>query len=75
MEISAAALITIANWVEDGDDLLPVQVHRCPPGFAREWAAGDVLATQGDAHIHVDAGGVIKEVVPLSVVVAAAATR
>jgi hypothetical protein len=69
MEISASALRTIADWAVAGDDFLPVQLHSCPSGYARRWALGDVLATQGDAHIQVDAGGAIKEVVPLAVVV------
>jgi hypothetical protein len=69
MEISAAALKTIADWTEDGDDLLPVQLYACPPGYTRGWALGDVLATQGDAHMQVDAGDAIKDVVPLAGVV------
>ncbi len=75
MEISAAALGTIADWAVAGDDFLPVQLHDRPLGYARGWAPRDVPAIQGDAHIHVDAGGAIKEVVPLAVVVADRAAR
>ncbi len=75
MEISAAALGTITDWAVTGDDFLAVQLHSGPPGYERGWARGDVPATQEDAHIHVDAGGAIEEVVPLAVVVADHAQR
>jgi hypothetical protein len=35
-----------------------------PVSYALGWQAGDVLATQGDAYIHVDPLGTIKQCVP-----------
>ncbi|MGI8429289.1 MAG: hypothetical protein ACR2OB_08285 [Solirubrobacteraceae bacterium] len=59
-----AALKTIADWAVDGDDFLPVRLYDRPTSWSREWNPGDVLGTQGDAHIHVDAGGTVMDVVP-----------
>jgi hypothetical protein len=63
VESSGAAPRTIAAWTMDGEGFLEVRLHDRPPAYARGWASGDVLATQGDAHIHVDVGGAVKEVV------------
>jgi hypothetical protein len=41
-----------------------VTVYDRAPAYALDWKAGDVLATQGDAHIHVAPNGRIKAVVP-----------
>jgi hypothetical protein len=64
MEVSGAALKTIARWAEEGERFVVVTLHDHASGYVAGWEAGDILATQGDAHIHVDVRGLVKETVP-----------
>jgi hypothetical protein len=71
MEITAAALRTIDRWAEEGEDFLPVELRCDRPAYVGTWAPGDIVATQGDAHVHVvDAGGQVKEDVPPALILA-----
>lgn len=64
MEVSGAALETIARWAVEGGAYLPITLHHCPTTYVVGWEDLDILATQGDAEIHVDARGLIKDAVP-----------
>ncbi len=64
VRLTAEQVETVASWSVGGPDLVAVTVFGEAPDYAREWEAGDVLATQGDAHIHVGPSGRIKDVVP-----------
>jgi hypothetical protein len=67
---SGAALKRIAQWAEDGQDFMPVILYDQPTHYVAGWDKGDIVATQGDAHIHVDSHGVVKDVVPNDTVAA-----
>lgn len=54
----------VARWAEDGEDFTSLLLFDSPPGFAHAWADGDLIAIQGDAHIHIDRAGRVKEAVP-----------
>jgi hypothetical protein len=64
IEISAAQAEVIAAWSQQGAYFAPLVVYTVPPSYAHNWKDGDVLVTQGDAHLHVGSGGVVKDVVP-----------
>jgi hypothetical protein len=64
IESSAAALKAISDLAIEGNELVSVRLHDSPLGYSGDWAPGDALARKGDAHIHVDAEGNVKEVVP-----------
>jgi hypothetical protein len=49
-------------------------LHDEPTGYVSDWEDGDVLATQGDAHIHVGADGLVKDAVLDDLVVSLGAT-
>jgi hypothetical protein len=54
----------IARWVADGPGFVTPELYVTPPRFAHDWAPGDVLIVQGDAHLHLDTQGNVKEAVP-----------
>lgn len=62
--VSAEQVRAIAAWSDVGADFLPLRVHTTRPRFARSWDHGDILVTQGDAHIHVGGNGLVNEAVP-----------
>jgi len=62
--LTAAQIDVVGRWTERGPDLVTVVVHAAPPSYAREWETGDVIATQGDAFVHVGSGGAVKDAVP-----------
>jgi hypothetical protein len=62
--VSGAGLKTIAQWAADGEDFLTVTLFDQPTHYVADWVEGDIVAIQGDAHIHVDRHGVVKDVVP-----------
>ena len=64
IEMTAAQAEVIAAWSERGESFVPLVVHPVAPSYARAWKRGDLLITQGDAHLHVDATGTVKDVVP-----------
>lgn len=64
IEMTAAQAEVIAAWSERGEWFVPLVVHAVPPSYAQDWTEGDLLVTQGDAHLHVDTVGAAKEVVP-----------
>ena len=64
IEMTAAQAQVIAAWSEQGESFVRLVVYSVPPSYARQWQAGDVLVTQGDAHLHVDAAGAMKDIVP-----------
>lgn len=61
---TAAQIDVVGRWTERGPDLLKVVVHAAPPRYLREWETGDVIATQGDAFVHVGSDGAVKDAVP-----------
>ena len=64
IEVTAAQAEVIAAWSEQGEHFVPLVLHTVPPSYAHHWKDGDVLVTQGDAHLHLGSTGVIKGVVP-----------
>lgn len=62
--LTAAQIDVVGRWAESGPDFLSVVVHAAPPGYARKWETGDVIATQGDAFVHLGPGGIVKDAVP-----------
>jgi hypothetical protein len=64
IEMTAAQAEVIAAWSEQGRGFLPLVLHSVSPSYAHDWDDGDVLVTQGDAHLQVGSAGVVKEVVP-----------
>lgn len=70
MEVKGAALQVIARWAAEGEGFVDVTLHTQPTRYIAGWEDGDVLATQGDAHIHVDCHGSVKDVVPDDLVAA-----
>ncbi len=62
--MTAAQAEVIAAWSEQGEGFLPLVLHTLPPSYVHDWKGGDVLVTQGDAHLHVGSVGVVKDVVP-----------
>jgi hypothetical protein len=64
IEMTAAQAEVIAAWSEQGESFVPLVVLALPPTYARHWKEGDLLVTQGDAHLHIDTTGAVKEVVP-----------
>jgi hypothetical protein len=65
VDISGASLKTIAAWADEGEDLQLVTLYERRVSYVDDWADGDVVATQGDAYIHVDVHGLVKEIVPV----------
>jgi hypothetical protein len=64
IESTGAALRAVPDWAVEGDEFVLVRLHDSPLGYSGAWAPGDVLAIQGDAHLHVGVDGTIKDVVP-----------
>jgi len=64
VEVSGAALKTISRWAAKGEGFADVTLHDRPATYVVGWEDGDILATQGDAHVHLDARGVVKNAVP-----------
>jgi len=64
VRMTAEQVEAVASWSVGGPEFVAVLVHGCAPAYALDWKDGDVLATQGDAHIHVAPNGRIKDVVP-----------
>ena len=51
-EMTAAQAEVIAAWSEQGESFVPLVLHAFPPRYASDWKKGDLLVTQGDAHLH-----------------------
>ena len=64
VELPAAQVVAIAAWTEDGDEFVRLTVYATRPAFAAAWDTGDVVVTQGDAHLHLGSTGVVREAVP-----------
>jgi hypothetical protein len=64
IEMTAAQAEVIATWSERGEHFLPLVLHAFPPSYAFDWSEGDLLVTQGDAHLHLASSGRVKDVVP-----------
>jgi hypothetical protein len=64
IEMTAAQAEVIAAWSEQGEAFLPLVLHAPPPSYVHDWNDGDLLVTQGDAHLYVGSSGVVKEIVP-----------
>ena len=64
VEMTAAQAAAIAGWAEDGEAFVALTLHTTRPSFATAWNAGDVLVTQGDAHLHIAPTGAVREAVP-----------
>jgi hypothetical protein len=62
--MTAAQAEVVAAWSERGEHFLPLVLHALPPSYARDWNEGDLLVTQGDAHLHLGSSGRVKDVVP-----------
>lgn len=62
--VSEAALKTIARWAADGKCFVSVTLYDRSTRCVSDWEEGDIVATQGDAHIHVDGHGSVKDAVP-----------
>jgi hypothetical protein len=65
-EITAEQAAVVASWAEQGHAFLSLVLHVRPPSYARDWADRDLLVTQGDAYIHIDSLGRVKDAVPPS---------
>jgi len=74
VEVGAAALKAIACWAVEGEGFVPVTLYDQPTRYVSGWEDGDVVATQGDAHIHVRADGLVKDAIPDAFVVSPGAT-
>jgi hypothetical protein len=61
MQLKGAGLQTIARWAADGEGFVPVVLHDIPTSYTVGWEDGDILAIQGDAHIHIDSHGSVKD--------------
>jgi hypothetical protein len=64
IEMTAAQAEVIASWSAQGEHFLPLVLHALPPSYAFDWTDGDLLVTQGDAHLHLGSSGCVKDVVP-----------
>ncbi|HEY7933531.1 MAG TPA: hypothetical protein VID48_06875 [Solirubrobacteraceae bacterium] len=64
VELTAAQARVLAEWAVEGDGFVPLRLDDRPPMFAHGWVDGDVLVTQGDAHLHIDKAGCVKDMVP-----------
>jgi hypothetical protein len=56
----------LAAWAEAGLAFVAITLRDDPLPYVAGWQDGDVLATQGDAHIHLGEDGAVKAVVPPS---------
>lgn len=65
-EMTAEQAAVVAGWAQQGRAFLPLVLHVSPPSYARNWADRDLLVTQGDAYIHIDSLGRVKDAVPPS---------
>jgi hypothetical protein len=68
IEMTAAQAQVIASWSEQGEGFLPLVLHAESTSYAQDRADGDVLVTQGDAHLQVGSAGIVKDVVPPSLI-------
>lgn len=66
--MTAAQAEAIAAWSEQGEGFLPLVLHAVSPSYVQDWTDGDVLVTQGDAHLHVGPAGAVKDLVPPSLI-------
>ena len=64
MEVTGATWETIARWAAEGEGFVDVTMHTQPMRYTAGWEDGDVVATQGDAPIHVDRHASVKDAVP-----------
>ena len=64
IRLTPAQVAAMAGWVAEGPDFVAPELYVTPPRFANDWAPGDVLIIQGDAHLHLDQHGKVKEAVP-----------
>lgn len=64
VKLSAEQLASLAWWSCAGPDMACVELFDNQPGFIGDWRAGDVVAVQGDAHVHVSLRGCVKDAVP-----------
>ncbi len=70
LEVKGAELQTIARWAVEGESSVDVTLQNRPTRYAVGWEEGDAVATQGDAHSHVDCRGSVKDAVPDDLVAA-----
>jgi hypothetical protein len=68
VRLSASQTGALAAWIEPGPALVRVTLRDERPRFVESWEPGDLLAIQGDAHLHLAADGKVKAVVPPSLI-------
>jgi hypothetical protein len=62
--LTSGQIAAMAEWVAEGPGFVAPELYVTPPRFAHDWAPGDVLIIQGDAHLHLDRQGKVKDAVP-----------
>lgn len=62
--LTLAQVTAVARWSVEGPEMAPLSIHVAPTPFARSWADGDVLVTQGDAYVQISRSGDLKDAVP-----------
>lgn len=62
--ITAEQLQTVAEWAMPGEDFTRVTVSSIHPPHLDGWREGDIVATQGDALLHVDRSGAARSAIP-----------
>lgn len=64
VHLSAEQIASLACWSCAGPDMANVELLDSAPRYVQGWRAGDVVAMQGDAHVHLSSSGLIKDAVP-----------
>lgn len=64
IRLTPGQVAAMAGWVAEGPGFVTPELYITRPRFARDWDPGDVLIVQGDAHLHLDRQGKVKEAVP-----------
>ena len=62
--MTADQLQAVAEWAKPGEGFTPVTVSSDHPPFLDAWQEGDLVATQGDALLHIDRNGAARFAIP-----------
>lgn len=64
VQLSAEQIASIARWSCAGPGMASVELLDRELSYVHGWRTGDVVAIQGDAHVHLSRTGCVKDAVP-----------
>lgn len=64
VQVSAEQIATLARWSSSGSEMAALDLIDQAPRYVQRWRTGDIVAVQGDAHVHLSCSGRVKEAVP-----------